>query len=270
MVLIHNKEFENIAKEVEKELNSVGFSTTPGSIAKLFADIINKNIAEFYEVLSVNHVQAFLTTATGQFLDSIGILLNCTRRVNEDDETFRRRISNQVLSLSKANETSIRLAVLSIEGVKDMVVRKYTLGPGSYTVIPVCENDDITLLSEVETIVKSTCSLGERVEVKKPKRKKVKLDIGLHYSIDVNDTEKQILSNLVRKEITNYINSLRISEPFIINELTERIMKVDSRILDYSCNKFSINNQVCLFINQGAMWDEQFKVSEDLESINII
>ena len=85
MILISNKDFNSLSETTIERLSMAGFTTTPGGIAKLFADILNKNISDFYETLTINHMQAFVTTATGEFLDAIGVLLNCERKTDETE-----------------------------------------------------------------------------------------------------------------------------------------------------------------------------------------
>ncbi|MEG1870831.1 MAG: baseplate J/gp47 family protein [Peptostreptococcaceae bacterium] len=269
MILIHNKDFKSLVEQTDKSLVENGFTITPGAIAKLFTDIINKNIAGFYETLTVNHMQSFVTTATGEFLDSIGKLLNCDRLLEEKDEDFRKRITHQTLSLAKANETSIRLAALTCDGVEDVVLKKYSHGPGSFTVVPVTKDRGVNQISSVIQSLSDVSSFGEKVVVKMPILKLVKFNIGIVYAINIDDNEKQEIAMTVREEVIKYINSLRVGEPLIINELTQRIMQISEKIINYSCNSFKINNQLCLFINQGSRWDEKFAISPDSNSITV-
>lgn len=267
MILINEKDFETICHETDKKLNEYGFSTTPGSIAKLFADIINKNISDFYETLSVNHMQSFVTTATGTYLDSIGAMLNCTRKEEELDDDYRKRICHQTLSLAKANETSIRLAVLSVDDIEDVVLKKYSHGPGSLTIVPITSDITINKISEVEDAISDIVSCGEKVIIKSPTYKYVKINVNLSISLSIDDVQKQNIKTEVRQAIMKYINALRIGEPIMINELTQRIMQVDDGIINYSCDVFSINNQRCLYINQGCRWDEKFIISPDINAV---
>lgn len=285
MILINNKDFETLCNDTSKKLSENGFATTPGAIAKLFADILNKNISDFYGSLGLNHVQAFVTTAKGDFLDAIGVLLNCSRKNNENDEDYRSRITHQCLSLAMANETSIRLAVLSVPGVDDVILKRYSHGPGSFTIIPLINSsyNSNTIKSLVNDAVASVCSYGEKITIKLPSLKYIKLIISLAYSTNVTDVEKQNVAVNVREEIIKYINSLTTGETFIINELTQRIMNVQGNsasgsnstkydykkdeIINYSCTSFKINNQISLLINQGARWDEKFAVSPDADAI---
>ena len=270
MILIHNKDFDELSKQTEQKLEENGFNTTPGSIAKLFSDIINKNISEFYETLTINHMQSFVTTATGNYLNAIGKLMACERLTDETDEDYRKRISNQTLTLSKANETSIRLAALSCDGIEDIVLKKYSHGPGSLTIIPITSKSNADKIYDLEKILSDIISCGEKLVVKHPTYKYIKINLSLIFSVNTDDTVKQSISIAVRQAVADYINSLKVGETIIINELTQRIMEVDDRIINYSCNKFKINNKNCLYINQSCRWDEKFSISPDLDSITIL
>lgn len=248
-------------------LQEKGFSTTPGSIAKLFADIINKNISDFYEKLTSEHILAFLTTSKDEYLDSIGLLVGCTRNENEKDNDYKKRISYQTVYMARANELSIRLAILNLDGIDDVVLKRYSHGPGSFTVIPITNDNSNSMFSLVSDEVYKVVSCGERVIVKSPEFKYVKLDISLIMSTDVDDTIKQELSILVSDNIEKYINSMTLGSTLIINKLTEVIMGSSSKIINYACNNFTINNEKCLLINQGTMWDEKFIISPDEDSI---
>lgn len=271
MILINNKSYSELCKQVYDDFVENGFSTTPGSIAKLFADIINKNISGFYETLTTNHMQAFVTTATGDFLDAIGILLNCIRKTDETDENYKKRITSQCLTLARANETAIRLAVLSVKGVDDVVLKRYSHGPGSFTVVPIINNDNPSVLADIEAILlEDTASYGEKFTIKLPTAKLVKMVTNLIYSVSTTEVKKQNIAVKVREEIITYVNSLKTGQTLIINELTQRIMQVDDDIVNYSCTDFKINNQNCLYINQGARWDERFAVSPDTDAIIVV
>lgn len=279
MELINNKSFNEICEQLNEQFSQNGFTTTPGGTAKLFADIIAKNLAEFYDTLELNHVQAFVTTATGEFLNAIGKLLACERPIGEVDDNYRKRITSQCLSLSKANETSIRLAALGIKYVDDIVMKKYSNGPGSFTVMPIISSsakvEDDTL-NKVQKAILDVCSYGEKVIIKLPTLKYVKLSISLTYSNNLTDTEKQSLAVAVRTNIIDYINSISIGDALIINELTKVIMqttlnntKDNNEIVNYACNLLKVNDEVCLFINQGLRWDEKFQVSTDTDAITV-
>lgn len=268
MILIHNKSYEELSELTIEQLQEKGFDTTPGSIAKLFADIICKNTSDFYDKLTADHMLAFLTTSQGTFLDSIGLLLDCTRLEEESDADYKKRISYQTRSLAKANEVSIRLAILSLDGVEDVKIKRYAHGPGSMTIVPISESGISSRLNAVVSEVASeTASCGERVIVKTPDFKYVKLDVNLIMAPEIDDTIKQEVAITVRSNIEKYIGSIKLGGTLIINKLTEVIMGSSSTIINYSTNSFMINNEACMLINQGSRWDEKFAISPDKASV---
>ena len=135
MIVLNTKTFDELKEEATSDLQAVGFNTSPGAIAKLFMNIVNQNIANLYDTLTVNHIRAFVTTADGAALDAIGVLVQCFRLKDETDDNFRYRIVNQCLTLATSNETAIRLTALTVEGVNDVILKPYSMGAGSFTVI---------------------------------------------------------------------------------------------------------------------------------------
>ena len=63
MIVLNTKNFDELQEESLKELTAIGFSDSPGTIARLFLSIINKNVSTLYKVLTVNHLRAFLSTS---------------------------------------------------------------------------------------------------------------------------------------------------------------------------------------------------------------
>ena len=78
--------FDELQTEGISELTALGFSSSQGTIARLFLSVINNRIAAAYRCLNVNHIRAFLSTSDTDALDAIGSLLNCKRNPRETDE----------------------------------------------------------------------------------------------------------------------------------------------------------------------------------------
>ena len=170
MIVLNTKTFEELKDEATVDLTSVGFSTSPGSIAKLFLNIVNKNIANLYNTLTVNHLRAFVTTSDGEALDAIGVLLCCTRLKDETDDNYRYRITQQCLTLATSNETAVRLTALTVEGVEDVILKPYSMGAGSFTVIILSDTNitSKTILDKVRNELALVHGYGIRYNVVSP------------------------------------------------------------------------------------------------------
>lgn len=268
-MLILNKDLKSIQNKAEKYFKEVGINITPGSIAKLFSSIINEEISEFYETLSTYHVQCFVTTATGTYLDAIGKLLNCSRREAESDDNYRYRIVNQILVGASANKTAITLAALSVNGVDSVILIPFTKGAGSFELFVVNNegkvNDEI--ISEVKQEVSKVVGYGINCSISEPKYKKINLNIKLMFKNNLKYVDKDQIIESVRKNIYQYINSLEIGKELLINQLNAIIMNTSPEIANYICDDFKIDDKKCIFTNQYIKANEKFIINSSYNSI---
>lgn len=270
-MLILNKDFEKIQKKAEEKLVEYGINNNPGSIARLFLSIMNEEMSEFYDILSIYHAQCFVSTATGDFLDDIGILLNCSRNYNEEDEDYRYRITKQVLSSASANYTAIRLAALSVDGVTDIATYSFSHGIGSFEIFVLNDKNTIddSLLESVYNAISKVVGFGIKYTVSSPSYKEVSLGIKLIFSETTSRSTTDEVKIKVRQAITNYINNLSIGEEINVNELTQRIMEVDEDIINYSILSFKIDNEEVIHSNQYCDITEKFVLSSNKNAIQI-
>lgn len=270
-MLILNKEFRTIQAKAEEKLEEYGINNNPGSIARLFLSIINEEQAEFYDMLTIYHAQCFVSTATGNFLDEIGALLNCSRNYGEEDDDYRYRITNQVLSSASSNYTAIRLAALSVDGVNDVAFYNFSHGIGSFEVFILNDKntiDEATIL-EVANKINEVVGFGIKFTVSMPLFKEIKLAVKLIFAETVSQSSIEEIKIMARKEITNYIENLQMGEQFIINELTQRIMQINDDIINYSILSFKIDDYEVMHTDQYCDVTEKFILSSTKDSIQI-
>jgi len=272
MIVLNTKTEAELIKEGISQLQSVGFSTTPGSIAKLFLNIINKNIADLYKTLSVNHIRAFVTTAKGDGLDAIGPLVSCVRIKDESDDNYRYRITNQCLTLATSNETAIRLTALTVDNVQNVILKPYSMGAGSFTVI-VLTDEDVTQSDILETVNQKLLNVhgyGIRYNVVSPTLTYVSIKQQLFIKDTLSDTEKQEIRYNVQLALTRYLSSLSIGESLVIDKITQLIMNVSNNIIQESNMGFYINGEKALYVNQSCRWFERFIVSKETDNVVIV
>lgn len=272
MIVLNTKDYEELSQEGIQELNNIGFNSSPGSIAKLFLNIINKSIADLYNTLTVNHLRAFVTTADNDALDAIGSLLQCFRETNESDDNYRYRITQQCLTLATSNYTAVRLTALTTEGVEDVVLQPYSMGAGSFTVI-VLGNTEITddsVLEAVRVRLLDVHGYGIRYNVVSPTLNYIKLTHILSFADNVSDADKQDIRYEVQQEVIDYLANLKIGETFNIDKMTQIIMNVSPYIIQEQNKNFYINNEIALYTNQTSRWFERFTVSNDVDNVVIL
>jgi len=233
-----------------------------GSRARAILELINDDISEFENRLSLNTALSFVSQANGRFLDMIGELLSCERRPDEGDEGFRYRIVNHVHTVAGANETALRLACLSVDGVRDIKLVPYTHGTGSFSVYVVPEDSNYLneAIDGVSNAVEEIKAYGIKGNVLSPKIIPVQISVRL---ITKPMTDSRGLINDVRFAIRYYFESRDLGQNLIINELVNSIMNVSNDIIDIQIYDLYLGNKKVLVQNQDIHWDEKFTAPQD-------
>jgi hypothetical protein len=271
MIVLNTKTFDELQGESLKELTSIGFSDSPGTIARLFLSVVNKNIDTLYKVLTTNHLRAFLSTSDGAALNAIGALLNCSRNSGETDDDYKYRISQQCLILASSNETAVRLAVLSTDGVADIKMKPYAMGAGTFSVIVVLEDgvDETTVLNNVTAAINKTYAYGIKFKVTTPTLTYIKLKIKVYLKDTVSDADAQTIRYDVQSALADYIAGLAVGEDIVVDQITQTVLNVSDSIISHQCLEFKINNEKALYVNQSCRWFERFALSTDVDNIVI-
>jgi uncharacterized phage protein gp47/JayE len=339
-------------------------NTNVGGITRSLIEIINKNIADYYDILDINMTMSFLSTAEGYYLDLIGSLFNMPRipasaasatttdgvqkfyvvsgvladkvpsltipsgtkvmssdgsivyRVSaatsflntvtevyvpiqsnnvgasfnvstnvlvthdlgvpdvfttnigpivsgtdvETDNNYRYRLQNATLSAERANEISVRLAALSVDGVADVVLKPYSRGIGTFDVIviPVSGIAGDSLVSAVQAAIDLVTAFGNKGTAIKPSVVPVNIEVALTFTSNVSDYDKSQVRALCKSAIESYIVNIPIGGEFILNEMRQRIMDVDSRIKDHVVNCYYFRGKPTFIGNVSIYWDEIF------------
>lgn len=150
----------------------------------------------------------------------------------ENDTNYRFRIVNKALELEAANETAIRLAVLSTPGVADVVlIPKYrgigTLGAIIKATLPTVSQ---SLIDSVSVNVEKVKSMGDVAFIRKPKETGITMKLTVHYSQRLPENELENIEDTIKDSITEFINNLDIGESLIINKLAAELFAASDYI----------------------------------------
>lgn len=252
---------EMLESVLSKLRTSAGITeTSPGSIARMFSETLIQEFSPFYDELDLAISMSFVSTATGAYLDLIGELLNCIREADESDENYRARISNQVTVQQSANLTSLRIKALLIDGVADVQFKRFTRGTGSFTcyIIPQVYPITTDLLIQVENTLNEAAAYGINVEVKTSDYKPVDMTINLIFTSKSTSLEKQYIKNKVASNVNEYMKTLNMGTPIIINEVIQRVMEASDQILDMEIKSLKISEKEYFIKNIEPSNEEQF------------
>lgn len=254
-----------------QRLEEEGLGVSAGKVAKLLVSIINEIQADFYTTLQANHVKAFLSKADDGTIELIGEVLNCSRNDGEDIEDYRYRISQQSLTLATANQTAVRLACLSVEGVEDVALKAYTHGTGSFSVYVVTDTPQTpdNILEEVNQKLDEFKAYGIRAQAFSPKLLNTEIRARILFDKKVVDLDRQMVRKQAEQSVKDYVNSKTVGEELNIKEIKDMIYNSHKDIYSVEIYYFRINNQPCLLVPQKSDWNERFVESSLPEAILI-
>jgi uncharacterized phage protein gp47/JayE len=159
----------------------------------------------------------------------------------ESDENYRYRIVNSALAAEAANETAIRLAVLSASGVADVLIVKHYRGIGTFGAIikSITPSASTALVDDVTVRVQAIQGLGSKAFVRAARETGMEFNIVVHYDQRYKSEDIDLIELAIEDLITEEVNGLDTGETFDVSELVARIFEADGRIanLGESANK---------------------------------
>lgn len=195
----------------------------------------------------------------------------------ESDENYRYRLSNKVVAAATGNETAIRKAVLSVPSVVDLGLVRRSHGNGTFTIFPRCSDPIISdgIVAAIQQAVSTDKSFGDLAFVTLPNYLGVTLRIELRFA---PSADKESIYAKVRLAIINYINNLLEGGTIVINEIVQRVMSVDEKIIDMNISQFGYGNYDRVtgivsgftplrLVNQTSEWNERFYTNSSFVSI---
>lgn len=195
----------------------------------------------------------------------------------ESDENYRFRLSNKVVSAVSGNSSSIRQAVLSVPGVVDMSLVPRTHGNGTFTIFPKSSEPILSdgLMLAVKNSVEATMAGGSLSYVEAPTYLAVAFNLELRFLPGVD--RNAIFSN-ARLAIMDYVNNLDLGGEIVINEIIQRIMSLDDKIMDMNIPQFGFGyydrqtGAITSFtplrlMNQVADWNQKWYTNSSLCAI---
>jgi uncharacterized phage protein gp47/JayE len=158
-----------------------------------------------------------------------------TGRNFESDANFRFRISNRVLEAEAANETSIRLAILSTPGVADVLMIPYYRGIGTFGAIIQSTTPTVSdaLLDDVRARVAKAQSFGDIAYIRKPKETGLAMRLTVHYATRLPDSSLMEAEEALALTIQSYVNGLDLGQPFIMNAFVSELFRVSDDIVNF-------------------------------------
>lgn len=231
-----------------------------GGLARSILEIFNERIDTTYNYVDDLSPMAYVSTATGSYLDRIGELVDCERLSNELDENYRYRITQQVHVAAKSNKDALVLKCLEVEGINDVILTPYTYGIGSFTAHIISEDLDTPdeLVLQAQAILNENQAAGVRGIAEKPELVSIDIVVRLVLMAGVTSQEGRSISYDIQTKIEDYVKELgmgnsinsmdiyQIADSAKVAEVSVESVKINSKEIDTLQPEYSIKwNERC-------------------------
>ncbi len=236
----------------------------PGSRARAILKVVCRMLRTYYRTLDFNLTMAFVDKATGSFLDSIGLLLNCHREPGESDDNYRYRITHQVYVVEGANRTAIRLRALSVDKVADVYLTPWTFGTGSFTVHVITNNlaDLDETVAKVQEELDECEAFGVKGLAMPPKILPVTMKLAITFSGTSQTSVRPTTIADISRAVRAYIDGLGMGEELVLSKINQIVHNVRQQdIVDVALTNMTVKGRPVLISNYKPYWDEKLYVA---------
>lgn len=154
-----------------------------------------------------------------------------TARDVENDQTYRFRLSNAVLSLAGGNRSAVESSVLSFPGVQTVQIREYVRGTGTFDVfvVPVHNKLGSSTKRQIQTTINRTKALGIDAKVREPDYVPICMAIQLSFYENVPTGQREVIKRRVSDNVKDYLESIPLGGEFIINQVRSAVLSSSPR-----------------------------------------
>lgn len=231
-----------------------------GSIARALLEVYYDEEEYLHKKLSFTTAMAYLSSAEGIYLDEIAKIFNVTRYDGESDDNFRYRIIHSTESLAMANKMALRLACLSVSGVYDVVMKRFTRGSGSFDIYIITEDPVVSdeIVSNVKDEIESTEAFGIDGRILSPEQITIDMEMILVFYDNISSDRKKRVKNDAEFAVKEYISNIKLGSELIINQLIDLVMDVDQdAVKDLKITKLAIDGKQTVINNKKFYWDQR-------------
>lgn len=188
----------------------------------------------------------------------------------ESDENYRFRIKNAILARQGENETTLRMRLTELPGVRDVVIRPLARGTGTVDVIivPVDRYTTEDLLAQAQQVAEDSVPIGVSALVKAPIEHPVDVEIQLAVK---PSGDRTVAKSLAASAVRSYIDNLPMGNEFgdgdlIISAMVAAAAGASEDIRDVNVARVKVDNRPANLVNQRALPGERYY----LQSIKVV
>jgi uncharacterized phage protein gp47/JayE len=161
-----------------------------------------------------------------------------TGALSESDESYRFRLQQAIFRIQSSNQGAIISAALSVPGIRNATFLPYTRGVQTFSVIietvdPIVSDGMVAAAKQAVDVVTAA---GNRGEIIRPIYRALRIKVALRFKPEAS---REVIRQRARGAGIDYINSIDLGDPFIINELIQRLMDTSDDIFDLQFQTFA-------------------------------
>ena len=255
--MIPIKTFDELTIESRELLRQAGFiETSAGSVVRNLLDIFNRQLSVYYKTLDITVAMCFLSSAENQYLDLLGDLLSCNRYFQETDDNYRYRISQQVFTAARSNETSLKLACLSVPYVKNIIMTPYVAGHGSFAIHVIANELDTpdSVITAVTDVVNNYKAEGIKAVVAKPSLAPIDFAFGIIPKNNISVTEDDLAIE-IKSILQETLDNVTMGGIIDIYDLIKQVSQLSEVAHAYVNSILIDNNAVVATQSHKLPWD---------------
>jgi len=149
----------------------------------------------------------------------------------ESDDDYRFRLSLKVQSSAGANEAALRLELLEIPGIQDVVFERQA-GAFIVYVYGISPNVSPGLLQNVQDNLNDKAAYPLTGLAVAPDLVGISLSTTVEFKAGTSAEEKSLALSAAASAAEDYVNNLRVGETLVLNQIADRLLNADPKILD--------------------------------------
>lgn len=215
------KNIEEIYESIKNKFyKKTKLDIAKGSVLDSFILASSNGLEDAYKEIEKNKNPYLFTNLKGSDIDSVGMLVGCTRRENESDNNYLYRMLSWNTSNQASNSTAINAALQDLEFSSNATHIPLTYGVGTATVYIIpkkLDNKTISLaINEVKNRLEKVESITSYIEYVVPKM----LPVDISCYISILKDEVNVKQNIESK-IEKYINNIAPGDKMEIGQLNK-------------------------------------------------
>lgn len=253
------KTIDQIYKNIKDNFfNRTKLEIAEGSTLDNYFNSCAAGIEAAHQEIEDNKNPHIFTKLKGSDIDSMGMLVGCVRRPDEDDSTYLYRMMNWSTINQAANSTAIEGALTSMTYASAVNYVPFTQGVATATayIIPKKLEDKDLAIAETKQRLENVVSKGTYVEYLIPKLLPVRFVVYISASRDMDNIKKNI-----NNKIQDYVNSIAPGSKLEIGQINK--IGINEPNVDYfSVSQIYINGEEFQEIQAMQKLEEKFLLDE--------